>query len=212
MKAKTLLVSALALASLLIFAGCEETTGPSAPNQNATPNTPAAPAIATQAPVLPAISEADQAAYNGAIQLNDQTYCDKIIDQNYKNQCKTILADQTAQSAALAKLDPAPCDKISTQDKQDACKTQVDVAIKNRQTEQQKGADLNNDETMYAQMNSQQIFDKCNELKSSYFIQLCSDQALMREAITKKDISLCDKIMDIDLAGGCKQSLSAKNQ
>jgi hypothetical protein len=218
MKIQKIFITIAALSTLLIFAGCttEPTTSNQADKTQTTGNLSITPGTSSQTkspdgsiqiapsqdaqqvapkdvPQPKTLSAADQAAYSGAMQLKDATYCDKISDADYKTTCKTDLADATASNEALTKSDASLCDKLSTKDLQDACKIQVEVSQKAQQdsvTEQKQwGEQL----SIYNDMLSKKDFTSCDKLTNPTLQKGCRESGLIAEALAAKDIKICDK-------------------
>jgi len=165
-----------------------------------------------QAMIQPAYTEADQAAYGGAMQLKDVTYCDKIKDEAYKQQCKTELADNATLAAALEKLDPALCDKMSTDDKKEACKIQVDVAKKKVENQQQKQQEIENISAAATEIIQTGDYAKCRELADPNFTRTCEVNILSKQAIESGDVKICGKVSDEQGKNICQSIFNDSSQ
>lgn len=159
--------------------------------QPATPVTPQQDALQPVAPPFPAQSEADTAAFNGAQQLKDPTFCDKIKDEEYMKVCKTTLSDELTMSDAVNKMDIALCDKLSTEDMKSACAIQIEVLKKNEQTI----AEVEDREEQVTELKNdiQQAGDvkRCAELEDANQIAVCELNLLVNKATTSKDVTIC---------------------
>lgn len=211
MNAKTLTLSALTLAVLLVLASCEaqpgNLTNGSTPGKSMTSNalvtvTPAG----TQAiqPLPPPRTEADMAAYNGAMELKDISYCEKIKDETYKTECKTTLSDQLALSSALEKTDATLCAKLSTADKQEACRTNIAVRIQAQSQETQFLNSIAESNKKAQEITDSGDYTKCKELPDPNAVSDCEYNILVNKALADKDISWCTKISSKDTIETCK--------
>jgi hypothetical protein len=203
MKVKTLIVTALSLGVLIMLAGCEEAGNP---DQTNTPqnqiNT-----VTPNAPVTSVISQADKAAYDGAMKLNDPAFCDKITDETFKTSCKTALLDQKAQNEALTKMNATLCAKLSTKDAQEACKIQVEVAKASETQQIEKDIQFEKDQTLINEIIAANSYDKCNQIINKTFLETCNNLAIFHEAKTSKDKTICDKLLDKGKIPLCKEAV-----
>lgn len=135
-------------------------------------------------------TEADNAAYQGALQLNDLSYCDRIKNETLISKCKTEVSDKAIFSEALSKLDNSFCLKLSSNDVQEACKTQIDVK-KQSQAENQA---FQSEVTKYNSILENNQFDKCSELTDKALLQNCEDSKIAYDAVKAKNSDLCLKI------------------
>lgn len=220
MKAKKLVIAAIMIIGLGIFAGCEEqpaapeTSVPitnSMPAQVETANTQATPPPAMNVSTPPIYSEADVAAYDGAIQLKDVSYCDKIKDATYLQTCKTDVTDQQKTSEALAKGDPALCGQLSTNDRQEACKTHLQISA----DQQKQGTAISDEIAKSNAIVAAGDYARCAaELSQKSIVDNCEMNILFNLALEKNDVSWCDKITDETTKTDCKTHFAAlqKNQ
>jgi len=142
---------------------------------------------------VPELSEADLAAYQGALQLLDESFCDKITQDIAKQECKTQVTDQKTLNAALAAVDASQCEKMSTDDKKEACRTQVEV-ITAKQTEKdefEKEKKENQDKV--GEIINSEDYTRCSELTIDNLKADCELTILVNKVIKDKDISWCDK-------------------
>lgn len=179
---------------ILFLAGCqaEQQNYKSAQNnQNLLPTTQTADqetAISTRS-----YSAADQAAYDGAQQLKDTSFCDKISDENYKKTCKDAISDQQYLGEARAKIDTALCARLSTKDKQKACNIQIEVLLKEQENIKKQEESRKNTGTLRDQFVKAGDYKRCQELKIEGYISECEVNILSQKAISTKDINWCKK-------------------
>ena len=231
MKAKTLLISAMTLGVLVILAGCEAEPGTltdesqpgktmnsnalvtvtpgegqtaiTQPAQSAGETMNPAETVQRTAPAQAIRSEADMAAYQAALNLNDTTYCDKIKDEAYKTECKTALTDQAAQKAALDKLDAALCSKLSTADKQEACKITVQAEMQRNKESADYETSLQQQSKLLTEITASGNTGRCPELKDSSFVNSCISTIITQSAVRAKDIKECDKATTDSMKQSC---------
>lgn len=162
------------------------------------------PADTQAVPSAPQLSAADQAAYNGALSLNDETMCDKISDATAKQDCKEAITAQKYSAEAAAKMDASICKKITNPDQEKACEINVEVAQKSRQSSQEQAAKT---EKLYQDSNAivqSGDYTKCKSLGDPNLINNCEYNILTNKAIQTGDVSYCSKISDQNSAKDCK--------
>lgn len=141
-------LGSIVLGALTLLSACTPAEAPQIGNEQTVQSTssagnnqtavfPAMPGEATPS-ALTTASQADLAAYNGAMKLEDQSYCEKITNEGYRQKCISDLANRLLLSTALANKDAALCEKMSDADQQQACRTQVEVKLQSEEQEQQK--------------------------------------------------------------------------
>jgi len=180
---KTILTLGMSLSCLFLLAACADTGTTSHPivspttnpqsgqmqneqqlNQNTSLN------ILSTSQEQPQISETDQVAYNGALQLQDLTYCEKITSEDLKKQCVTNVNNKINEDEAIRKLDPTLCDKLEGDDAKSACKLQIDIA---------KQADIDNappteeENLLYARALKEKNVKLCEEIKNKDLMTSC---------------------------------------
>ena len=224
MKTHRLFIAGL-ICGMFVLAACEGGTVPTA--QIPAAQTPATPGIQqtgnlqitetqqpgttqaqTQQPAAPApvaASQADIAAYNGAMQLKDVTFCDKMKDETYKKICKTDVTDQIALDEALNKVDATLCVKLSTKDGQEACKIQVEAANKEAQVKIEQQKITETQESMAIQTVSSGDISKCKQLEAVY-VANCELNILLNEAYKANDPKICEQASDSATVEKCKNS------
>ena len=219
---KTILVGAI-LGMLVLTACATETGTPTTQPQGSQPTatstgtlnvqTGEQPAVTSTAPV-PAVthSEADVAAYNGALQLNDATFCDKIKEAGLANGCKIDVSDAIALSDALTRTDATLCDKLSNADKIAACKIQLEAHNKAAELKQAKVAEKNEQVALYNSIFDSGKWEDCGKLTDPFFADTCVNNGILVEAVTKKDITVCNKIKDKQAVTACQSAYEQRTQ
>ena len=180
MKAKTILISAIALGVLSILAGCEAQPGAlsgseAAPGKSITSNalvTVTSDGSQQSSELLPPVTnEADLAAYESAKSLRDLSFCEKVSDPEIKKKCNTDVYDLTFQFDAISLNDEKLCDKLSTADLQEACRIKLEAARK------------------FAERSAMPTDQEMN---------------ILRDAIASGDIAQCEKVKNPDQRNACK--------
>jgi hypothetical protein len=138
-------------------------------------------------------SESDLALLKAAEELNDNTYCERISDQNLSEKCKKELLDTGVRTEATEKLDPKLCEQLSSKDAEDACKIEIEVQLKQDEKliEQKQLSDSE-------QLKSNEFvatgnYSGCKELTLPNQVKDCELNILSNKAIDEKDTSWCDK-------------------
>ena len=202
MKSKAIIISALSLGILAILVGCEETA---TTGQTGTQVNKVAPPVS--APLIQ-YSQADMAAFQGAMQLKDSTFCDKIKDEVYKKNCKATLQDTQANNDAQTKMDPTLCAKLSTPDFQEACKTNIEVAQKRSQQQMQANEVQTNDNQIITDANKTGDLAKCKTIKEENIANTCEANILVQKAEKAKDKSVCNQASSEVIKKFCLDSLT----
>ncbi len=209
---KRIFPAVLSLMALFIFSACDTVPSEPAQIQTQSPQTQQTPTeMPAQQAEIPA-SEADIAAYSGAMQLMDETYCDKIADTAYKATCKTELADTKNLNEALTSIDAALCDKLSTEDKKEACKISVQV-----QLDEQKQQEERLEKDAEQQILSQSIVDskdhtRCNELEDGNQREACEMNIILNRAFAENDIAICDLMSTEEGKSSCIANFKEANE
>lgn len=138
MKKHTAILVISAVTSLFLLAACTDaTTTPASTKtntiqssletiknaQNSTLN------IITTTETI-SIGETDKVALQGALKLQDPTYCEKISTKELQEKCKIEVNDNVKKDEAKLKNDPMLCLELSSKDKQDACKLDLEISQK----------------------------------------------------------------------------------
>lgn len=183
----------VAFVAMVILAGCQ---APSTGSNTSTPNGERA--------IKVEYSAADQAAYDGAIQLKDTKYCEKISNQAYKKQCKDTLNDEAKLQEALVKVDATICVQLSSKDQQDACKIAVEVKLQKAADQKKQEAERAKDLQLESSVIQSGDFKRCKELKVEGNFNDCEVNILTTKAIQTKDNSWCDKASNDQNKQSCK--------
>ncbi len=151
-------------------------------------------------------SEADTAAYQGALQLKDVSFCEKILDGEYKNMCVTDINDKKILEQALETMDAVLCDNLSTEDKTLACVIKVDVL----KAEQKRAVELLQKDTEQSAL-SQSIVTagdhtRCTELADPNQREACEMNILLNKAFAESDITYCDKMSTDEGKSACRSN------
>lgn len=174
--------------SLFMLAGCQSDKAATTQPQTVTPSS-----NLTQNP-------ADSAAYEGAISLKDASFCDKISDQKYMQDCKDEIADQKIVDEAFAKLDASLCEKLSQNktkfdfsSKRDACKIKIEVEQKRISQQQEQESTIEKTQNLKDQIIAGGDYTRCKELTDKNFSATCELQILSNKALQTNDKSWCSK-------------------
>ncbi|GEM_PF-4011830 len=122
---------------------------------------------------------ADQAAYQGAVELKDVSYCKRIQDKQYKKTCAMDVQDRIALAAAVSKSDSSLCAKLGLKVNQEACRITIEVQQQQAQLKTRKNAEI---KAMYDQLNS---------------------------IVESRDANHCKDLQDANLAQTCEQTIAA---
>jgi hypothetical protein len=179
MKTNQYLLGTLLILPVLFIAGCQSDEA-----ANSTPNSsnPAAGQTAAKE-----VSMADQTAFQGAMQLKDVSFCDKISDAEYKQKCLTTLQDNKISAEAIEKKDSSLCEKISFKDGVETCKMQLDIEKKalakqeEAQKQQQLAVEISNTGDITA----------CQKITDSNIQASCELNIITNKAVAAKDLKIC---------------------
>lgn len=186
---------------LLILAGCQN----SASNQANQPVN----SVQSSSQQGSQISAADTAAFNGAVQLKDLSFCDKLSTADLKALCKNTINDAKIAADALIKTDASLCSQISNSDKAAACKIQVEVALKEKENAQNFQTDMQKEQQLSDQIVASGDVTRCKELKLPNGQKDCEYNILANKAIQNKNIGLCDQITDPTGKENCKTNFNS---
>jgi len=162
----------------------------------------------TKVPGTVQLSDSDVTAYNGAMELNDASFCDRITDQAYKDLCKNDLSDKAIIIEAVKKKDISICQGLSSNDQVQVCEIKVDLEVKSQEIAQQKAK--MNEATMVL---SDEIVEKgelarCAELGEDY-IASCEIDILLNKAFAEKNPNTCDQASSPETVAMCKDRYEA---
>ncbi len=203
--AATLLITAI-----FIFSACD--TAPTETEQSQPQQTQQTQTEVPAQQPAPQVSKADSAAYSGAMQLMDETYCDKISDAEYKATCKTELADTKSLNEALAAVDSGLCDKLSTDDKKEACKISVQ-ALKDEQKQEEERLKNDAEQQELAQsIVESKDHTRCKELDDSNQREACEMNIILNRAFAENDIAICDLMSTEEGKSSCVANFEEANE
>lgn len=72
---------------------------------------------------------------NAALELLDESYCEKIDDATIKEECKTAVNDRKTMNEVSLRRDVSLCEQMSTENQQEACKLRFEVDAKKDENE-----------------------------------------------------------------------------
>lgn len=151
-------------------------------------------------------SEADRAAYDGALQLMDEAYCAKIVESEYKTMCITDIEDKKILAQAVETMDATLCDRLSNDDKSVACVIKVDV----KKTEKQQAEErlqLDAEQAALAQsIVAAGDHARCGELADVNQREACEMNILLNKAFAESDISYCDRMSTDEGKAACRSN------
>lgn len=125
-------------------------------------------------------SNDDIALYEGAIQLGDASYCEKIQNSKLREECSERILVQDTVSEAIKMEDIKLCDKLN-EAKAEVCKVQVEILKKN--AENFRDSTLPELDIMQAAVESGDI-EVCNQLQSERKKENCQTNV---EALAEYD-------------------------
>lgn len=193
MNTKKLSLLLIGFAATAFFAGC----------QNSSQATPVGPVTGTTQGALNQESAADNAAFQGAVNLKDASFCNKITNKDYQQNCKTAVADSILLAEANNKLDENVCLKISSKEQQDLCKIQIAVGLE----EKAKAELAEKENEKRNQIVQAGDYTACaKNLTDKTGISACELNILAAKAFETKEISWCDKISLPQDQQRCKDS------
>lgn len=167
--------------------------------------------ISTDTHPAPATSQAtnhqltDQAAYDGALKLQNTTFCDKIEEQVIRERCVREVNDQKLLQQALAKTDSSLCQKMSTPDAQKACGIRIEVLLTEQKANADKQQAIQNIYDQYNKIVEKGDYIECKNLEDEKFRIACESSILTSKASNTKDQTWCDKISKKEAQEECKQ-------
>lgn len=206
MKKLILITGAL---SILVLSACTDTpqttqTEPETSTPTNTTDTPTTPEVADAT----TYSEADRAAYSGALQLKDETFCDKISNEGYKAECKVVVLDQINLQEAITSLDASLCDKLSTDDKKEACKVQVEVvAVQNDKIAKQK-AEHDESQEKLLKVQDEGTIEECDTIINNEMVNICKDYFIFKKATENQQSVDCEKLSSESGIQLCKETIT----
>ncbi len=189
--------------SLAGFSGCQadgqDVDTELTPSQDQNSTVPPTPSEKT-------LSLADQAAYEGALQLSDASYCDKVKDPETKTKCHADVSDARKLTTALEKNDAALCKDISNEDRKKACELRVEIEQKELQVREQKKGEIQSQYDRLGTIVAKGNETECAGLEDQNLVTSCLENILTNRAIASKDPSICTKINDQEAQKRCSEA------
>ncbi|MCA9373743.1 MAG: hypothetical protein R3B71_06060 [Candidatus Gracilibacteria bacterium] len=148
------------------------------------------------------LTETEQAAISGALELNDPSYCQKITAEEARQFCITTLNDRQLNEEALKNGDAASCAGLSTQDLQDACRIQVEV----QQQRQQAQEDLQDNLYLSDEIGVAGDISRCSaEIADPTVIAQCELNILVNQAIQERSPAACSQATTQETQEKCRE-------
>ncbi|MFA6305974.1 MAG: hypothetical protein WC651_04625 [Candidatus Gracilibacteria bacterium] len=142
----------------------------------------------------------DQKFYDQALQSNDLSLCNQILDKTIKDECTLIATAGKLTAEAVAKADVTLCKKIELERFRTACETQVKPLVEAKQADAERLK-------IEQQAIDQQDAKLCDQIKIEGQRTSCKYNILANQAIQKKDPSLCNAIGEKTGIERCKQNI-----
>lgn len=190
--------------AVILFAGCaQSTTAPPIDREaNSTDSTPQETQISeTNVPAIE-LSQADSAAIVAAMDLNDASYCEKIVNIETKQRCLTTLKDSQVSSRALESKDSQICEELSNQDIIEACKIQVEV----EQKLEANKVDFQESLYLSDEIGVSGNLQRCAlEIKDPSVIAQCELNIIVNKALEEQKPELCEQASTEVTKEKCRQ-------
>lgn len=154
------------------------------------------------------MTETNKAAFNAAMQLKDDQYCNKINNEEYKKFCKTEIADTIQHKMALDKADSSLCADLSGQDRQEACRIEVGVKRKELDKQHELQRQIASDEKLVLEILRNHEYQRCQELQLVASRKDCELNILTNNALRNKDVKWCDKASTEEIQSTCQEAYS----
>ncbi|PIZ75722.1 hypothetical protein COY05_03360 [Candidatus Peregrinibacteria bacterium CG_4_10_14_0_2_um_filter_38_24] len=139
----------------------------------------------------------DQKFYDQAVQANDLTLCNQILDATMKSECTSIANAGQLTSEAVSKADLSLCRRIDLARYRVACESQVQPLLNAKQASEDR---MQIDKQAYDQKN----YKLCDQIADENQKVSCKYNVITDEVIAKKDPSLCEAIGQKDIVDKCK--------
>jgi hypothetical protein len=155
MKFTKIILLILSILAVGFLAGCEDESNEqeSSPDEAATNET----------------FDLDNEYKNAALELLDESYCEKINDTSIKETCKIEVSDQKIEHEAKLRGDATICEQLSTEIQRESCKLRLEVAEKKDDV-----ADLPEDEmAIYTQAVKENKPELCETLQNTIVRDSC---------------------------------------
>lgn len=200
------------VSTLLVLSGCSTaqptTTLTPVTTSTGTTTTTSAPTsgtITTPVSSTSTASPVDQVAYNGALQLKDKSYCDKISDSALKQQC----LDQFNQPAVSAPV-VVDCATMSDSQQKEACllKQQIDAQVVQKEIDKQ--TEIDSQYALEKQIVATGEVSKCKTLTLPDRVYDCEMNLLIPKAIAAKDLKICQQASTPEITKSCEDAAITK--
>lgn len=155
-------------------------------------------------------SAEDMTTYNMAVTTGDASKCDKIVDSDYKNYCKSFISNVKITAEAVAKADDSLCEKSSDQTAKDNCKAEVQKQkVANIQASDSQNA-MTADQKLQAEISKSGDYTRCKELSGTSAKFDCEVNILSQKQLETGDKSWCQKGSTQDVVKTCEQAATTK--
>lgn len=152
----------------------------------------------------------DSTAYDSAVDLKDESFCEKISDNTYKAECKIEVKDKTIYDAALSNNDTNSCKELSTADKQNACKIAIEANQRSKEIFMEEQKEREVVMNLYNGIVQEKDVSRCQELQES-MIASCEFNILVDAANQEQNPQLCEKASSSETITRCKNSYRAED-
>lgn len=190
---------------LLVLAGCSTVEAPSVKTtENISASQQASINVADQklnSSTIDqlSISALDQVAYDGARQLNDKSYCEKISDAATKQKCLDDLSGKNTTSESIS----TDCSKL-TADTKSACELQLQIDAKVAENNANKQKEIDSQAKLTSEYIKAGDIAKCKSLTLPASNLECEMNILVPKAIAAKDDSVCEQASNKEIVEACK--------
>jgi len=148
-----------------------------------------------------AILSADMVNFNGALSLNDETFCKKIDQLDLQQKCLQILNGQKVTAEAVRLLNVDGCKTLPTED-QKACSSQVEVAQAQQAVAQ---AYIEKIDSENKAINSGNLKD-CQQFQDKKLSDGCEFNILSNKAKNLKDsVAVCSEATSPEIKEKCQK-------
>lgn len=152
----------------------------------------------------------DDQIFQNAVDSKNLESCDKILDKDKKEECKTAVGDLILTDNAVKELDKTICAKISNDRYEDNCEMRVKQLLEEEQKVEktlEKEAEKNQEYIeIEAEAKEKKDADICNDIDDENQKYSCRYNIIVDQAITSNDPSLCDEIGEETSIGICKSN------
>lgn len=130
----------------------------------------------------------DQVAIDGAVRLNDPSYCEKISDANVKQQCLDALKPQ--EQVKPAEIN---CEKLSNEDEKEACFLEKQIAEQLKQQAIKEAKEVADGIVKRDQFVERKDLASCKSLTIFGQRMDCEINILVHLALEKSDKTICSQ-------------------